>query len=320
MNSESVGIVGLGFLGRGIAACFLAHGFRVVGYDTGQQALQQASSYIAKAIDELIEHASFLPSLKDEWTPRFTAAEELSQFAECTFVVESVFEDLHVKQAVFDELEQVVSQSTPIASNTSAIPISVLQNGRRFPSRFLGMHWSEPAYATRFLELIKGEQTSDEVLERAAELARQTNKEPSIVQQDVPAFIANRLAYAMYREAVHLLESGVGDVETIDRAFRNSCGLWATLCGPFRWIDITGGPALYAKAMQRVLPTLNSSGDLPKTLQDMLAGKNRGVIDGKGFYSYGPGDAGRWEAIYHAHAWDVWRLQQKRDPLPSSDG
>jgi len=316
MNGESVGVVGLGFLGRGIAACFLAHGFHVVGYDIGENAAEEARIYIGGAMDELIEHASFPASLKGEWTRRFTAAEELSQFRECRFVVESVYEDLTVKQAVFDELEQVVYESTPIASNTSAIPITVLQNGRKFPSRFLGMHWTEPAYATRFLELIKGEQTSDEVLELAAELARKTSKEPSVVQQDVPAFIANRLAYAMYREAIHLLESGVGDVETIDRAFSNACGLWATLCGPFRWMDITGGPALYAKAMQRVLPTLNASGELPKILQDMLAGNNRGVIDGKGFYSYGPEDRQRWEALFHAHAWDVWRLQQKHHPLP----
>src|SRR6478609_1748564 len=165
MSSESVGVVGLGFLGRGIAACFLAHGFRVVGYDTGKDALEQVKGYIATAIDELIEYASFPPSLKGEWKARFTGAEGLSQFAECHFVIESVFEDLAVKQAVFDQLEEVVHESTPIASNTSAIPIGVLQNARKVPSRFLGMHWSEPAYATRFLELIKGEGTSDEVLE-----------------------------------------------------------------------------------------------------------------------------------------------------------
>src|SRR4051812_36342436 len=104
MSSESVGVVGLGFLGRGIAACLLAHGFRVIGYDTAEEAVELARGYIAKAIDELIEHASFPPSLKDEWPGRFAGAREFSQFAECRFVVESVLEDLAVKQAVFDEL------------------------------------------------------------------------------------------------------------------------------------------------------------------------------------------------------------------------
>jgi 3-hydroxybutyryl-CoA dehydrogenase len=316
MDSECIGVVGLGFLGRGIATCLLAHGFRVVGYTTGEHEYQRARDYIAKGIGELIDRASFPSSLRDEWPDRFLEAGGYSDFAQCGFVIESVFEDLGVKQSVFDQLEAVLQDSTPVGSNTSAIPISLLQKGRRFPARFLGMHWSEPAYATRFLELIKGDQTSDAVLQVADGLGRRTGKEPSMVQEDVPGFIANRLGYAMYREAIHLLESGVGDAETIDRAFRNACGLWATLCGPFRWIDITGGPALYARAMERVLPTLSTSGELPETLKTMLAENRRGVIDGKGFYAYEPGDASRWETLLHEHAWEVWRLQQRYHPLP----
>jgi 3-hydroxybutyryl-CoA dehydrogenase len=181
------------------------------------------------------------------------------------------------------------------------------------------MHWAEPAYATRFLELIKGDQTSDAVVQIAEELGRQNGKEPSLLQQDIPGFIANRLGYAMYREAIHMLESGIADAETIDRAFRNACGLWATLCGPFRWIDITGGPALYAKAMGRVMPTLSATDELPKTLQTMLAENRRGVINGKGFYDYEPEDASRWQALLHEHAWEVWRLQQRYSPLPPAE-
>ena len=113
------------------------------------------------------------------------------------------------------------------------------------------MHWAEPAYATRFLEIIQGEHSSEMVLKATMDLCRAVGKDPCIVRQDLPGFIANRLGYAMYREAAYLLERGVADVETIDGAFRNACGLWATFCGPFRWIDITGGPALYAKVMTR---------------------------------------------------------------------
>ena len=316
MDGACIGVVGLGFLGRGIATCLLAHGFRVVAYTIGEHEYELARDYISKGVDQLIDRASFPASLRDEWPDRFQEAHRFADFAECGFVIESVFEDLGVKQGVFDELEDVLEDSTPIASNTSAIPISLLQKGRRFPTRFLGMHWSEPAYATRFLEVIKGDQTLDTVLQIAEDLGRRNGKEPSLVYQDIPGFIANRLAYAMYREAIHLLESGVGDAETIDGAFRNACGTWATLCGPFRWIDITGGPALYARAMRRVLPTLSTTPELPKTLETMLAENKRGVIDGKGFYEYEPGDASRWEALLHEHAWEVWRLQQRYHPLP----
>jgi len=93
-------------------------------------------------------------------------------------------------------------------------------------------------------------------------LARRLGKEPSVLQKEIPGFIVNRIGYAMYREALSLLEAGVADAETIDRSVRNALGLWATVCGPFRWIDLTGGPELYAKAMQHVLPTLNNSAAL----------------------------------------------------------
>ena len=131
------------------------------------------------------------------------------------------------------EIEAVVAADVPIASNTSALPITTLQEGRLHPERFLGMHWAEPAYATRFLELIRGQHTSDAAMTKANSLATALGKEPCVVAKDVPGFIVNRLGYAMYREAVNMLESGVADAATIDRAFRNACGIWASLCGPF---------------------------------------------------------------------------------------
>src|SRR5262249_40054722 len=139
-------------------------------------------------------------------------------FADCHFAIESVPEDLAIKQQVFDRIEAAVGADVPIASNTSALPITLLQRGRKAPARFLGMHWAEPAHATRFMELIRGEHTSDDAFQIAAELARRIGKQPSLVQKDVPGFIVNRLGYAMYREALHLLESGVADVATIDEA------------------------------------------------------------------------------------------------------
>src|SRR6185369_9538026 len=120
-----------------------------------------------------------------------------TDLAQSDFVIESVMEDAEIKSKVFDDIEQVVAESVPVASNTSAIPISALQRARLHPERFLGMHWAEPAHATRFLELIRGQLTCDSAFKRAAELARRCGKEPSFVDRDVPGFIANRLGYAV---------------------------------------------------------------------------------------------------------------------------
>src|SRR5262249_47366411 len=155
---------------------------------------------ITEAIQELITNAGFPAALADSWPQRYVTAASLADFAPCGFVIESVVEDLAIKQQVFGQIEAAVRDEVPIASNTSALPITLLQRGRKVPARFLGMHWAEPAHATRFMELIRGEQTSEEAFQRAAELARRIGKRPSLVQKDVPGFIVNRLGYAMYRE------------------------------------------------------------------------------------------------------------------------
>jgi 3-hydroxybutyryl-CoA dehydrogenase len=310
--------VGLGFLGRSVAACLLSYGFSVRAYDRRQATQAFSRQYIARAIDDLIQYAGFAPSLANDWPGRYLEVKSLDQFSNCDFVVESVTEDVATKQAVFDQIEAVVSPQVPIASNTSAIPITRLQSARKHPERFVGMHWAEPAHATRFMELIRGEKTSDEVFERTAALAKRIGKEPSLVQKDVPAFIVNRLGYALYREAFHLLEAGVADEQTIDRCFRNAIGLWATIAGPFRWMDLTGGPASYARTMKSVLPTLSNATQLPKLIEDLAQSDARGIANGRGFFQYSQEEARNWEELFIRHAWTIRKLLNDYFPLEKS--
>ncbi len=318
MTLETIGLAGLGLLGRGIAACFLGHGFRVVAFTRHDQTHAEARGSIARAIGDLVNRAGFPPSLVRQWPDRYHPVRAIEPLAECSFVVESVVEDLEAKDRLFDQIEAVVGPGVPIASNTSALPVSRLQRNRRHPERFLGMHWAEPAHATRFMEIVRGHQTGDAPLAAAVALARRIGKEPSLVEHDVPAFLANRMGYAIYREALNLLEQGIADVETIDRSFRNAAGLWATLCGPFRWIDLTGGPALYARAMEGVLPTLSNAAELPQTLRDLAASDAQGIANGRGFYQYTPEEAQRWEQLLREHAWTVRELMNRYFPLPES--
>ncbi len=315
MEIHTVGVVGLGFLGRGIAACFLAYGFKVIGYTEQPETHSKVRAYISTAIRDLIARAGLPESFNSEWQGRYREATTFSDLAGCDFVVESVVEDATVKQEVFDQLEAVLPAHIPIASNTSSFPVTLLQRGRKHPDRFLGMHWAEPAHATRFLELIRGEQTADAPFNAVAELALRIGKEPSLVQKDVPAFIANRLAYAIYREAAYLLEMKVADVEIIDRSFRNSVGLWATVCGPFRWIDLTGGPASYGKALEGVLPSLASETELSATFRSFVDKEAAASTDQSGFYQYAEGETAQWEELLREHAWVIRDLMNKYFPL-----
>jgi 3-hydroxybutyryl-CoA dehydrogenase len=324
MSVERVGVVGLGLLGRGIAACFLGHGFEVVAFARNERRHAEARPQITQMIGELVDQAGFDARLRTDWAARYLPATDLAALRGCSFVVESVVEDLATKREVYDSIESQVSPETVIASNSSALPISLLQQGRKHPERFLGMHWAEPAHATRFLELIAGGQTSEAALQTAVAIARRLGKDPGICRKEMPGFIVNRIGYAMYREALHLLEAGVADAETIDRSVRNALGLWASVCGPFRWMDLTGGPELYAKAMAPVLPTLSNAGQPPALLRKLADGGARGIVNGRGFFNYTPEEALQWEELYRRHAWRVTQLQNEyfpmhKEPLPPSE-
>lgn len=314
MSQGSIGVVGLGLLGRGIAACFLSNGYSVTAYTPTKAEHESAAALIDAMMQELVEHGGLGREACDNWRRRFHATTDFAALAGCGFVAESVPEDPATKEAVYQSLERVVGPDAILASNTSAIPISVLQRGRAHPQRMVGMHWAEPAHLTRFVELIRGDQTGDAAFEAAAALARKLGKDPSLCLKDVPGFIVNRIGYAMYREACHLIDAGVATPETIDRSIRNTLGLWATLCGPLRWIDLTGGPVAYAKAMRRVLPTLCNSPEIPVSLAKLADENARGIADGHGFFDYSPAEARRWEAMYRRHAIEAQKIIDRHFP------
>ncbi len=310
MIARSVGVVGIGLLGRGIATCLLAKEIHVVAYDRDPQARHNARKYVQTAIEDLFEHGRVSRDLTTRWQNTYSDPESIDALRDCDYVIESVNEDLELKRSVFDRLEGIVASTTPIASNTSAFPISVLQKDRRFPRRFIGMHWADPCHITRFLEVIRGEFTDDATAEATMALAKAAGKDPSLVRKDVAGFIVNRMNYALYREAFNLLESGVADVETIDRSFRSAVGLWAAIGGPFRWMDLTGVSA-YAAVMKRLFPTLKNSTEVPETIRKIIESGANGISTGKGFYDYTPEEVEQWEKLFVENVWLVQKMNEK---------
>ena len=207
----------------------------------------------------------------------------LSEMAPCRFLIESVKEDIQVKRQIYDELEAVVAAGAVISSNTSSLPITVIQAGRKHPGRFIGMHWGEPAQIMRYLEVIPGRQTTKRTLNLTQQLGEICGKEPTLLREDIRGFLSNRMMYAMIREAFHLVEAGVADIETVDRSFRNDIGWWALLAGPFRWMDLTGIPA-YGLVMEGLLPQLCNSKTVPKLMRDVVASGATGVGNAKGIF------------------------------------
>ena len=298
--SDCVGVVGLGFMGRGIATSLLTSGVRVVALELAPDRCQQATQHIEAAFQEMRTHGVLGQSAPTDWCSLFQTTQDVADLHDCTFVIESIQEDLAAKVPLYHALEQHLGTDVPIASNTSALPISELQQSCAHPHRLIGMHWAEPCHLTRFLEVIRGIRTDQRTVELTVELGRRLNKEPAVVERDVDGFIANRLAYAMYREAFWLLENEVADVETIDRAFMHAISVWANIAGPFRWMDLTGVPA-YAAVMKRLLPKLSTATTTPQFMLDLVASGAEGVTNGRGFYQYTPEEAEQWRQKLEAN-------------------
>lgn len=305
-----VGVLGLGLMGRGIAACLLAQGLRVVGYSRSEETRVESGPHIDQALRELAKRRIVPQRNVAGWRKRFQLAATVPELARCDFVIESVKEDLALKRDIFAELEQHLAPTAVIASNTSSIPISVLQAGRKRPERIIGMHWGEPAQLLRYLEIIPGRHTSRATLQRTKALALACGKEPTVLKEDVRGFLSNRMMYAMIREAFHLVEAGIADIETVDRSFRNDIGWWALLAGPFRWMDLTGIPA-YAMVMEGLLPKLSSTTKVPRLMREKVASGAKGIANAKGFYPYTKESAHAWEKKWVDFTYDIRRLADK---------
>ncbi len=310
---ERIGIVGLGLLGSDIVALALSRGLKVVAIDVNDDARSKLPQRISDALGELVEHAGYQDEDFTGWQDRLVISESFNELADCDFVIESVFEDAVIKQSVFTAIEEVLSETTPIASNTSALPISEMQKNLKHPDRFLGMHFGQPAYAQPFLEIIRGEQTRSDHFETANQLGLLLGKEPSLLNRDLPGFLVNRIAYAMYREAAHLVSEGVADYESIDNAIKNSIGIFASMAGPFRWMDISGGPTLYGQGMKTIWPTLGDDTKPPESIQKMIDNDDRGTANGKGFYDYQPGDDEIWDKAFRKHVWRLLKLRREEE-------
>jgi len=304
-----VGVVGLGLMGNSIIACLLAAGHPVVGVTRSLSKRRNTRRHLQSILRQM-KREKLLSLDPAQVLKKLRITEDFADLSECQVVIETVLEDLQVKYEVFRKIEAAVSPETIIGSNTSALPVTLLQKGASHPERFMGIHWGEPAHVLRFMEIICGDQTDLRLVERARALAERWGKEPSVVRRDVRGFLTNRCMYAMLREAFYLVEQGYATIEDVDRSLRNDYGYWITLAGPFRFMDLTGIPA-YMRVMEHLLPDLCCTKEVPKLMRKVVDSGALGVANARGFYKYTPQEARRWEKRFLRFTYDIRALAQK---------
>jgi 3-hydroxybutyryl-CoA dehydrogenase/5-formyl-3-hydroxy-2-methylpyridine 4-carboxylate dehydrogenase len=225
-------------------------------------------------------------------------------------VVETVPEKLDIKLAVFKELDGLVSKSCIIASNTSGIPISRLQEGNSAPGRVVGMHWSNPPHLIPMIEVIAGNKTDKATVDWMVKAIKDLGLLPVIVQKDVPGFVENRILYAVMRESVDLVEKGVIDAEGLDTCVSWGIGYKLAVIGPMALLDMAGLD-IYQAVGSYLNKDLCNRGDVAPYVTERTAKGTLGMKTGRGIFSYTP------ERINELRAERARRLVAVRKALES---
>ncbi len=279
-----VGVIGSGAMGAGIAQVAAMAGHRVIVYDNNTTALVKAKKSLANTLQKLQEKGKITSA--DELVQRFSFADSIQAFQGCGLIIEAIVERLDIKKAVFAEVEQVVSDTCILASNTSSLSITSIAAACSNPSRVLGLHFFNPAPVMALVEIIPAIQTDPELIPVAKELMLQWGKTP-VIAKDTPGFIVNRVARPFYSEAIRICEEGIADMATIDWAMTELGGF---RMGPFTLMDYIGHDVNYV-VTETVFtsfffdPRYKPSFSQKRLLEAGWLGRK----SGRGFYNYAEG-------------------------------
>lgn len=285
--SGTTGVVGAGLMGIGIAVQLARAGRQVHVVDADPQRLPEVVATSSRLLGELAEAGLHEADRDGEVLDRITTGLDVGALADASWVVEAVPERLALKQAVYADLERVLDEQAVLASNTSGIMPSQLAAGLRSPQRFLVAHFWNPPHAVPLVEVVPTEQTSAEAVDATMRLLTEIGSRPVLLRKEAPGFVGNRLQYAVLREALAIVRSGIADAEQVDLVMTSSLGRRYATVGPLAGADL-GGLDTFREIAALLLPHLAKDEEVLSVLDDLLAAGRTGWRSGAGFYDWGP--------------------------------
>jgi 3-hydroxybutyryl-CoA dehydrogenase len=280
----TVGVVGAGFMGAQLALHIAAHGYPVAVVDQSMDALQRMRRGHEEELDRRPATEALSANERTAVLERVRASTDLAASVEnVDLVIEAVPERLDLKRAIFDELDRVCPPRTILATNSSSICISQIEDATQRPDRVLNAHFYPPVWQRPMVELMRGSATSDETVGRVGRFARSVGLTPLMVQKESTGFLFNRVWRAIKRETLHLVDDGVASVDDVDRAWM-IC--WGMPIGPFGIMDMVGLDVVLDIEQVYHAESADPRDAPPRLLTDKVAAGELGVKAGRGFYRY----------------------------------
>ncbi|MGI9076445.1 MAG: 3-hydroxyacyl-CoA dehydrogenase family protein [Gemmatimonadaceae bacterium] len=279
---KTVGVLGAGLMGSGIAQVAAQAGFTVKVREVSDALCQRGRAGIEKMLAKAIDKGKLTTEQRDATLERLQFTTEVRDLGDCDIVIEAVIEDLDVKNGMWKELDEVCPRHTIFASNTSSLTIAAMAAATTRPDRMAGLHFFNPVPLMKLVEVVKTVTTSDETFERTFEFARKLGKEP-IAAKDTSGFVVNLLLVPYLIDAITALERGVASVEDIDKGMQLGTGY---PMGPFTLLDFVGLDTTYKIAEIMFDEYRERRYAPPPLLKRMVLAGMYGRKSGKGFYDY----------------------------------
>ena len=283
MEIKNITVLGSGIMGHGIAQVSAMAGYNVILRDIEQQFLDKAMEKIKWSLDKLVSKEKISESQRDEIFSRIKPIVDLKDAVhDCDLVIEAVPEIMDLKKKVYAELDEVADERIIFASNTSTLPITEIANTISRPKKFIGIHFFNPPQLMKLVEVIPGQETSDEITNLTINFVKSVNKVPVTCRKDVPGFIVNRLFIPLVHEACYVMERQNIQQTEIDSAVKFSLGF---PMGIFELADFTGLDVIHKATIE--MHVRDKKVILPHpTIEKLFNEKNIGQKSGEGFYKY----------------------------------